>query len=155
HAQSAHVRAHAEPPVVRYQGQRQSGLRTGLVWPGRRSLSLACRSVALVATSVSTALTSLSLERAAARDTTLTAQQNSLPILWLSSCSSNCACGNGSWEGMVVIMCIRQCSNETARRRGCTPRDLAQIRPDVDQARSQSRKTDKIASSDVARARIN
>jgi hypothetical protein len=32
---------------------------------------------------------------------------------------------------------------------------LAQIRPDVDQARSQSRKTDKIASRDVARSRIN
>ena len=45
---------------------------------------------------VSTALTSLSLERAAARDTTLTAQQNSLPILWFSSCSSNCTCRNGS-----------------------------------------------------------
>jgi hypothetical protein len=32
---------------------------------------------------------------------------------------------------------------------------LAQIRPDVDQARSQSRKTGKIASRDVARSRIN
>jgi hypothetical protein len=54
-------------------------------------------------------------------------------------------------------MCIQQCSNETARRRGCTPRDLelAQIRLDVDQARSQSRKTDKIASSDVARSRVD
>jgi hypothetical protein len=30
-----------------------------------------------------------------------------------------------------------------------------QIRPDVDQARSQSRKTGKIASRDVARSRIN
>jgi hypothetical protein len=32
---------------------------------------------------------------------------------------------------------------------------LAQIRLDVDQARSQSRKTDKIASSDVARSRVD
>jgi hypothetical protein len=32
---------------------------------------------------------------------------------------------------------------------------LAQIRPDVDQARLQSRKTGKIASRDVARSRIN
>src|SRR6516162_5501368 len=63
------------------------------------------------ATSVSTALTSLSLERAAARDTTLIAQQNSLPILWFSSCSSNCSCGGGSWEGSAVIMCIQQFSD--------------------------------------------
>jgi hypothetical protein len=32
---------------------------------------------------------------------------------------------------------------------------LAKIRPEVDKARSQSRKTDKIASSDVACARVN
>jgi hypothetical protein len=32
---------------------------------------------------------------------------------------------------------------------------LAQILPDVDQALSQSRKTDEIASSDVARPRVN
>jgi hypothetical protein len=32
---------------------------------------------------------------------------------------------------------------------------LAEIRPDVDQVRSQSRKTDKIASSDVARSRVD
>jgi hypothetical protein len=32
---------------------------------------------------------------------------------------------------------------------------LAQIRPYVDQARSQSRKTDKVASSDVARSRVD
>jgi len=32
---------------------------------------------------------------------------------------------------------------------------LAQIHPGVDQALSQSRKTDKIASSDVARPRVN
>ena len=73
---------------------------------------------------VSTALTSLSLERAAARGTTLTAQQNSLPILWFSSCSSNCTCRNGSWEGRVVIMCIsnvpmRPRGGEVARRAIC------------------------------------
>src|SRR5215813_12164166 len=66
-----------------------------------------------------TALTSLSLERAAARDTTLIAQQNSLPILWFSSCSSNCSCGGGSWEGSAVIMCIQQFSD------GCAAGDLA------------------------------
>jgi hypothetical protein len=32
---------------------------------------------------------------------------------------------------------------------------LAQVRPDVDQVPSQSRKADKIASSDVARSRVN
>jgi len=35
------------------------------------------------------------------------------------------------------------------------PLATGQIRSDVDQARSQSRKTGKIASSDVARSRIN
>jgi hypothetical protein len=38
------------------------------------------------------------------------AQQNSLPILWFSSCSSNCSCGGGSWEGSAVIMCIQKFS---------------------------------------------
>src|SRR5262249_20060467 len=61
-------------------------------------------------------LTSLSLERAAARDTTLIAQQKSLPILWFSSCSSNCSCGGGSWEGSAVIMCIQQFSDGSLRR---------------------------------------
>jgi hypothetical protein len=32
---------------------------------------------------------------------------------------------------------------------------LAQIHPDVDQVLSQSRKADKLASSDVARSRVN
>src|SRR5262249_18141872 len=53
---------------------------------------------------------------AAARDTTLIAQQNSLPILWFSSCSSNCSCSGGSWEGSAVIMCIQQFSDGSLRR---------------------------------------
>src|SRR5262249_26849249 len=46
------------------------------------------------------------------------AQQNSLPILWFSSCSSNCSCGGGGWEGKAGIMWIQQFFDGAFRRGG-------------------------------------
>jgi len=54
-------------------------------------------------------------------------------------------------------MCIQQFSDGSLRRGTLRVARIVigEIRLEVDQARSQSRKTDKIASSDVACARVN
>src|SRR5262245_61389417 len=63
----------------------------------------------------------------------------------------------GSWEGSAVIMCIQQFSDGSLRRGSLrVARIVIGENPSGShQARSQSRKTDKIASSDVACARVN
>jgi hypothetical protein len=66
-------------------------------------------------------------------------------------------CVGGSWEGSAVIMCIQQFSDGSLRRGTLRVARIVigEIRLEVDQARSQSRKTDKTASSDVVCARVN